>query len=224
VNEADLKTDAVILVHGLWTPAAIFMLHGRWLQQGGYRVLHFGYPSVRGTLAQNALRLKRFIAARIPAGSPGAIHLVGHSLGGLVILDLLRHEPDSRLRRAVLLGTPCVDSHTARTLAGVTGLPTLLGRSISEWLSRPPGAAVASPPGIEIGVLAGTRSVGLGRIVPGLPRPNDGVVALAETRLADAADSISLRVAHSEMLASRRCAAQVAAFLATGRFRHDEHA
>jgi hypothetical protein len=71
-------------------------------------------------------------------------------------------------------------------------------------------------------VLAGTRSIGLGRIVPGLPRPNDGVVTLAETQLHGATDFIVLPVAHSEMLASRRCAEQIAAFLETGRFLHRE--
>ena len=75
---------------------------------------------------------------------------------------------------------------------------------------------------MEVGVLAGTRSVGLGRVVPGLPRPNDGVVAVTETRLPGAADFIALPVAHSQMLASRPCATQIAAFLETGRFLHDE--
>jgi hypothetical protein len=88
-----------------------------------------------------------------------------------------------------------------------------------------PGATASAPrSAVAIGVLAGTRRVGLGRLVPGLPLPNDGVVALAETRLPGAADFIALPVAHSEMLASRRCAAQIAAFLESGRFRHDEQA
>ncbi len=222
MREESINTETVILVHGLWTPAAVFTLHGRWLQRRGYRVLRFGYPSVRGTLSQNALALKRYVAAQVAPGSAAPIHLVGHSLGGLVILDMLRHEPDARLHRAVLLGTPCVDSHCARRLAGMAGMPALLGRSIIEWLSRPGGATLASRPGLEVGMLAGTRSVGLGRVVPGLPRPNDGVVAVAETRLPGAADCIVLPVAHSEMLASRPCAAQIAVFLGTGRFLHDE--
>lgn len=208
----------VILVHGLWTPAAIFMLHSHWLQRDGYRTLRFGYPSVRAGLAQNAQRLKRFIAS-VDADE---IHLVGHSLGGLIILDMLRQTPDPRLRRAVLLGTPCVGSHCARRLAGVTGMPALLGRSITEWLSRAPQDIAAPQTAVAVGVLAGTRSAGLGRIVPGLPRPNDGVVTVAEARLPGAADFIVLPVAHSEMLASRRCAAQIAAFLGSGGFQHHE--
>ena len=207
----------VILVHGLWTPAAVFSLHSHWLKRRGYRTRRFGYPSVRATLSQNAQALQRFIAAT----SASEIHLVGHSMGGLIILDLLAHAPDPRLRRAVFLGTPSLDSHCARRLARVAGMPTLLGRSIMEWLSRPTTSQVLPQSAVPVGVLAGTRSVGLGRIVPSLPQPNDGVVSVSETRLPGASDFITLPVAHSEMLASRACAAEIVSFLETGRFRHD---
>lgn len=210
----------VILVHGLWTPAAVFMPHAHWLQRRGYRALRFGYPSVRATLSQNAQALRR----RIDETRAGDIHLVGHSLGGLIILDLLRQAPDPRLRRVVLLGSPCAGSHCARRLAALRGMPALLGRSIGEWLARPPDAAEAAWNGIEIGVVAGTRSLGLGRVVPGLAQPNDGVVSVAETHLPGATDFIALPVAHSEMLASPRCAAQIAAFLDSGRFLRRESA
>ena len=220
MTQEDSKSATVILVHGLWTPAAVLMPHGHWLRRLGYHTLRFGYPSVRATLSQNAQALRRFVAG----ATANEIHLVGHSLGGLVILDMLRHEADPRLGRVVLLGTPCTDSHCARRLARVAGMPALLGRSINEWLARGPGVTVAPRSGIEVGILAGTRSVGLGRVVPGLPRPNDGVVTLAETRLPGASDHIALPVAHSEMLASRRCAAQIDAFLGSGRFAHGEHA
>lgn len=221
--------ETVILVHGLWTPAAVFSLHSRWLQRRGYRTRRFGYPSVRATLSQNAQALQRFITET----SATDIHLVGHSLGGLIILQLLANTPDTRLRRAVLLGTPCLDSHCARRLAKVAGMSSLLGRSIMEWLTRSshlprsspsPATTVFPEPVLEVGVLAGTRGIGLGLVVPGLPRPNDGVVAVAETRLPGAADFITLPVAHSQMLASRACATQIAAFLAGGHFLHAQQA
>ncbi len=64
-------------------------------------------------------------------------------------------------------------------------------------------------------------SIGLGRVVaPDLPRPNDGAVTVAETRLAAACDRIELPVSHTGMLFSRRVARQVGAFLRDGRFEH----
>ncbi len=210
--------ETVILVHGLWTPTAVFALHRHWLRRRGYQVRCLRYPSVRATLDQNVQTLARMVAT---TNTP-VVHLVGHSLGGLLILDLLAAAPDARLRRVVLLGTPCRDSHCARTLAGIPGLSALLGRSIAAWLARASGALAAPPSAVDVGVLAGTRSIGLGRLIPGLPHPNDGVVAVAETHLPGAADCLALPVAHAQMLVSRRCAAQIAAFLETGRFRHDE--
>ncbi|MBL8392016.1 MAG: alpha/beta fold hydrolase [Candidatus Accumulibacter sp.] len=205
----------VILVHGLWTPSAVCSLHAAWLAQRGYRTLRFGYPSVRGTLAENADRLQRFVAA----ARARDIYLVGHSLGGLLILEMLARTADPRLRRIVLLGTPCQGSYCAQRLAMVPGMPKLLGRSIMQWLARPAGtAAPAATP--AVGVIAGTRSVGLGRVVPGLPRPNDGVVTLAEARLPTAADFVALPLAHSQLLAARSCALQIASFLDSGRFLH----
>ncbi len=77
------------------------------------------------------------------------------------------------------------------------------------------------PGDVEIGVISGSRSLGLGRLIPGLLRPNDGVVSVVETQLPQARDFVTLPVTHSQMLVSRACADEVAAFLRTGSFRHD---
>jgi hypothetical protein len=97
-------------------------------------------------------------------------------------------------------------------------LRAVVGASLAEGLSR---ARTAPPSGAQVGVISGRSSWGLGRLVPGLPSPNDGVVTLAETQLAAARDAVCLTVSHSQMLFSPACARQVAAFLRTGRFVHD---
>ena len=70
-------------------------------------------------------------------------------------------------------------------------------------------------------MIAGTRGVGLGRLVaPDLPQPNDGAVAVSETQLAAARDRLELPVSHTGMLFSRQVSRQVRAFLRYGRFEH----
>ena len=145
------------------------------------------------------------------------VHLVGHSLGGLVILSMLANRPDEHIGRIVLLGSPCGGSHCARVLLGIPFLRPLVGRSLREWLERP---CLPPPPEIEIGVLAGDSGFGLGRLIPGLARPNDGVVSLDETRLDTARDSIVLPIGHSKMLVSPACLAQIVAFVRSGSFAH----
>ena len=206
--------ETIILVHGLWMRGPVFFLHQRWLADKGYGVRQFSYPSVSNGLRQNAEALSRFIAAT----DGDNIHLVGHSLGGLVALDMLAHHPDPRLRRAVLMGSPCAGCHAASAVADVPLLDAVIGRSLNDWLALP---RPALPGSVGIGVLAGDFSLGLGRLVPGLPQPNDGVVAVAETQLPEAGDSIVLHVSHAGMLASRACAEQAAAFLLNGKFMHE---
>jgi hypothetical protein len=76
----------------------------------------------------------------------------------------------------------------------------------------------AVPPGRAVAVIAGDRPWGLGQLVARLPRPNDGVVSVAETRLPGIADHLTLPVTHAGLLFSREVARQAGAFLTGGRF------
>ena len=185
----------------------------RWLRAAGFHVRRFSYPSWHGGLADNVRRLSACVAA-----TPGAvIHLVAHSLGGLVVAGMLSQQADARIGRVVLRGTPYAGCHCGFTLAATPLLAALVGHTFRDWFGRP---RPALPPAAQIGIIAGTRRIGFGRLIPGLARPNDGVVAVDETRIATARDSIALPVSHSGMLVSRACAGQVANFLRTGNFIH----
>ena len=204
-----------VLVHGLWMHGVVMQMQRLYLARMGFDVACYSYPSMRLTLTENADRLARFARSlRKPH-----IHWIGHSLGGLVILRMFEREPALAPGRAVLLGVPYGDGYAQRALAASRLGARVLGRSIGEWidLTKPENF-----PGREIGVIAGSLSRGLGRVVArGLPTPNDGVVTVAETELAAARDRIVLPVSHSGMLFSRRVASQSGAFLRAGRFERD---
>jgi len=76
----------------------------------------------------------------------------------------------------------------------------------------------------EVGSIAGCKSLGLGRLLGGLPSPNDGVVAVEETRMSGTRDQIVLNVSHSGMLISTSVAHQVCMFLRHGYFFHNPRA
>ena len=206
--------QAVVMVHGLWMGGWVFGLLAQHLKQDGLPALAFSYPSMRETLSQNAQRLARFTAGlHVPT-----IHFVGHSLGGLLVLKTLLDHPEQRPGRVVMLGSPFKDSYAARRLASSDIGKTLLGKSLLEWMQA--GEPIRCP-AREIGVIAGSRNIGMGQIVvPGLPHPNDGTVTVEETRVTGATDHIVLPVSHSGMLLSLRVANQVSAFLKQGQFIH----
>ena len=181
------------------------------LRGEGFAAQALTYRTMRDTLEDHLGRLAR----RIAELAAPRVHLVGHSLGGVIVLRYLQRRPDKRIRRAVLLGTPVSGCRAAMDLAQSTCGKFLLGKSLGIW--REPVNA-SFDPRFEIGVIAGTRAFGIGSMVTRLPKPNDGVVCLDETRLPRVRDYLALPLGHTVLLVSRRVARETAAFLKTGAF------
>lgn len=170
----------------------------------------FSYQSVSGSLDDNARALRRFADAI----DTQAMHFVGHSLGGLVILRMLELGDGLPPGRAVLLGTPVRGSAAARMLTLWPWTHMLLGRSVEALADGvPPWDGHR-----EVGIIAGTVPVGLGRLTAGVPVPNDGTVAVAETRLEGVTAHMTLPVSHTSMLMSPAIARETNHFLENGRF------
>jgi len=168
--------------------------------------------SVSAGAAANALKLAQFLA-QIPADT---LHLVGHSLGGLVILKLFEIAPPTALGRIVLLGSPVCGSRVAQRLADLPYGKKILGLTVDDELLKPRLRRWEAAR--DLGVIAGDVGLGLGRLVGRFAEPNDGTVAVSETYLEGAADHWVGRASHSGMLFSAAVARQAAAFLRSGRF------
>jgi pimeloyl-ACP methyl ester carboxylesterase len=209
------ETEAVVLIHGLWLPAYCLWPLARRLERRGFATRLYSYSSVRDDLPANAARLAGFLAGL----GPGPVHLVGHSLGGLLIRALFHYHPDQSPGRIVTLGTPHGGSRVARHLSRRAFWRRAMGRSVAQLLDDiPQGWA---PPARDIGVICGTRSLGMGRwLYRGLPRPNDGLLTVKESAYSAAHEHLALPVSHTGMLFSRVVAHQVGTFLTAGRFEH----
>jgi pimeloyl-ACP methyl ester carboxylesterase len=205
---------AVVVTHGVWFPGTETWPLRRSLHTAGYDVRLFRYHSVAASLEANAARLAEFVARTAKEG----VHLVGHSLGGVVILEALaRHR--IACGRVVCLGSPLVGSGTAAAVAAWPSGRRIIGKCLDELLAR--GGIGSAQLRTEIGVIAGSRSFGVGRFIASLARPNDGTVTVAETRLPGATDHIVLPVSHYGMLWSATVVEQIRWFLTDGKFRHD---
>lgn len=211
VKAMQSQRQPVVLIHGIWMTGLELRLLGRRLAGCGFEPHYFHYRSLMYPPDVNAVRLRGFIRGVI--GSP--VHLVAHSLGGIVLLHLFDLFPDLPSGRVVLLGSPVNGSGVAMKVAGSQWLRPLLGKSLSHGLA---GGVPCWPGGRDLGVIGGVRGRGVGRVLGGLQGDNDGTVALHETRLAGASDFCVQRVDHMGMVLSRPVAREVCAFLRQGRF------
>jgi hypothetical protein len=209
--------DHVLLVHGLWLNGAVMTLMRRRIAQRGYAAEAYTYPSMRLGLTENAERLARY-CSKLGAGR---LHLVGHSMGGVVILNAIQRLDLPCLGRVVVVGTPYAECFTARRLQRLPVARRLLGQCMPQCLTARCDETFAR---FEIGVIAGCGGVGGGRLIaPDLPRPNDGVVCVSETAVPGMRDQIVLDVSHTAMLLSQEVVRQVCTFIERGAFSH-EHA
>ena len=215
MNSAGMdERTSVVLVNGLWMPDTALWLLARRLRRAGFRSYTFSYPTVREDLRGNAQRLERFLR-KVPGD---IVHLVGFSLGGLVVRALFRYYPAQRPGRILLLGSPQHGSRAAMALAASHPGQHLLGRSLADLNAGRPQAWTW--PERETGVIAGTLAFGLGRLVASLSPPHDGTVSVDETAMPDARDRLALPVTHFGLLLSNAVARQAAGFLRTGHFTH----
>ena len=213
--------DTVICTHGIWLHGVGMYLIKRHLEREfGMRALVFSYPSVTKTLDENAGLLARFIEEN----GIEKTHLVGHSMGGLVILRMLANHYTDVPGRIVCIGSPLCGSRAADFLNAQDWGEHLLGKSLPQGTIQGVADDWASEvcQRREIGSVAGSIPVGVGQIAGGFDGdPNDGTVAVSETRLAGATDHVVLPVTHMGLLISRNVADQIGSFLRRGEFLRD---
>jgi pimeloyl-ACP methyl ester carboxylesterase len=208
-------TEHVILLHGIWMRAFSLSSLARRLHAAGYSVETLDYASVFGGVQHAAARLRE----RMRNAKADTVHLVGHSLGGIVALEATRGVRELPRGYTVCLGSPLRGSAVARALAGVPGGRWILGRSadaLIEGFDAWTGAR-------RVGVVAGRLPLGFGTAIGTLASPHDGTVAVEETRLPGIADHCTLAISHTGLLFSARAAELVISFLRTGHFAAESH-
>ena len=206
----------VLLVHGLWYGRPGMLPLARRLRKRGWDCELFGYSSVFIGPDKNVQRLAERVAGLQENDQDGPLHLVGHSLGGMVILEMLAEwsidAPDGRV---VLLGSPLNGSAVARRMMG--------NRALKPWVGRAAELLDAGldhlPADREVAAIAGTSSMGVGQLFADLDKPHDGTVTVAETKVPGLCDHLELPVSHSGLVLSRGVADAIDRFLKSGHMR-----
>jgi pimeloyl-ACP methyl ester carboxylesterase len=181
------------------------------LRRCGYRTVVFRYRSLCRPVPHNAQRLRK----RIGELGGTRVHVVAHSLGGIVTLQALQDQPDLLDGHIVLLGSPVNGSVIAQRINRHGLIRWSIGRSGEGGLL---GGGPCWHGRQSLGVIAGTRPFGVGTLLGGFDGENDGTVAVEETRLENTVASTRFYSSHFSMLVSGRIAAAVCSFFRHARF------
>jgi pimeloyl-ACP methyl ester carboxylesterase len=201
-------TDQVVLVPGLWMPAFAMSFLGARLASRGFSTRAFAYRG-RDPFDANVERFVRWVRHL-----NGKAHFVGHSLGGVLILEALRRHPELPAASALLVGAPVRGCYAGRRFGRARFGRWMMGACGPLWEER----AAAWRGTVPLGVIAGTVPLGLGRAFGRLPGQNDGVVCVSETAVDGMSAQALLPLGHSSLIVSSRVAALAARFFTQGRF------
>jgi pimeloyl-ACP methyl ester carboxylesterase len=217
------RHPTIILIHGILSSEHALRPLRKFFERHGYTTLAVSYPSRQLSIEGSAEHVYQHLRRSLRNEEP--FHIVGHSLGGIILRVIARSHPEfvqpRRLQRAVMLGTPNQGSAAAAILNKNRLGRYILGPSgaqlipYADFLIRSLGR-----PQFTVGILAGNRSINpLSRLMFD-GKPNDGAVAVDATKLAGMSDWIELPTHHSGLYTHVEAQRQILFFLTHGRFDH----
>lgn len=197
--------ETVTLVHGYLANRFMLAPLGARLRTHGYRTSPWGYWNIRCSVLDHADRFRRRLAQLDADPTIGRLHLVTHSMGGIIARAALDGYRPAKLGRLVMLAPPNRGSFVATAAAASFGR---FLRPVAE-LSTAPDSLVNSlpmPTDVEIGVIAAEW---------------DALVSQESTRPAVPHAHCTVPTFHSGLLFRKDAADLVVAFLRHGQFPDD---
>ena len=207
----------VLLVHGLFRSKDSFRRMASALEKSGFEVASVNYPSTRKTIREHAEQLGRILDT---LEGYAEVSFVTHSLGGIVVRDLLAREgawkKKIKVQRLVMLGPPNRGSVVAELLQDWLPYKVVAGKAAAQLTAEEMGKV--PPPPVSFGIIAGGTGTARG-FNPALGGDNDGIVLVENARLASADDFLLLRCLHSFLMNHEEAIEATSRFLKKGKFR-----
>ncbi|MBI1784248.1 hypothetical protein HYR69_03815 [Candidatus Sumerlaeota bacterium] len=204
------KTETVILLHGMGrTRVSLLVLQGR-LKRAGYRTLNFPYQTATRGLDENTEQLRQFIREHVQEGA--TYHLIGHSLGNIIVRNGFRDGMPEGLGRIVMLAPPNQPPHLAHVFKDFPVYRWITGDSGKKLTEEDFYRQLPVPKG-EFGVIAGDRGQSIT-----FNEPNDGILTIESTKLDGMKDFKVVHHTHTFMMNSRDTLGLCVNFLRAGKF------
>lgn len=213
------RNETVILLHGILRSDRSMAKIAKLLKRQGYDVVNIHYPSRKYRIE----KLIDLIHPEIVAAQklqPEKIHMIGHSMGNLLIRAYINKYKPQKLGNVVMLAPPNHGSEVADFWMNI---------GLYKWIFGPAGQQLGTDQTDLLPIL-GEVDYTVGVIAADwnndpisafmLPKGNDGKVSIASTKLAQQTDHIVMHGTHSFLMYQQKVIDQAIYFLQNSQFQH----
>jgi triacylglycerol lipase len=214
-----VKSENVILLHGLCRTSHSMSKMQRALEDAGYTVWNVDYPSRTALIPKLADDAIGKAVAECRQNGATKIDFVTHSMGGILVRSYLARHSIPDLGRVVMLAPPNQGSEIVDKLGGL---------KLFKWINGPAGNELGTdnesllnklgPANFPLGVIAGDRSINWINSLLLIPGPDDGKVSVKRAKVAGMMDLIVIHSTHPFIMRNRQAIRQTIAFLRNGKF------
>ena len=190
----------------------------RALSEAGYKVLNVDYPSRSASVSESGEVVVGKAVEDCQRAGAAKIHIVTHSLGGILVRSYLSQHTITNLGRVVMLSPPNQGSEVVDTLGSLRIFKLINGIAGSEL-----GTGTNSTPNqvgpatFTVGIIAGDRSINWinSAMIRG---SDDGKVSVEHTKLEGMTDHIVIHATHPFLMRNKTSIRQTIHFLRNGQF------
>tara|TARA_R110001592_G_scaffold59200_1_gene179609 strand:- start:60104 stop:60895 length:792 start_codon:yes stop_codon:yes gene_type:complete len=223
LNPAISNKQCVVLVHGLWRSGWAMRSIANDLNDYAYQTVSISYPSTSISIPEIAESYLPPAIEECKQGGAELIHIVSHSMGGIVVRQYLQNNHLPLGGKVVMLSPPNQGSELSEKFGDAGWYQHIVGPA-GVSLSKKEGGIISSLKAVKepVGIIAAYRDWSL---FPStwLPEPNDGTVSVDSMKLAEMDDFVLINSGHATMRFNNDTHQQIRYFLSRGEFYHSEH-
>jgi hypothetical protein len=215
-NAYSTPSEYVVLLHGLARTSSSMNGLKTFLSEQNYQVLNIDYPSRKHEISELAEIVRKEVVSK--TSKIGKVHFITHSLGGIILRYIQKHNPLPNLGRVVMLSPPNKGSEVVDKLGDLR---------IFEMINGPAGKQLGTDKNavwqklgkvdFESGIITGDRSINWinSMMIPG---KDDGKVSIESAKVDGMADFLVVHVSHPFIMKDKSVMAHCLHFLRNGSF------
>lgn len=212
------QEGSVVCLHGFFRSYKCMIPLANVIRDEGLDVYLWDYRSRQKTIEEHADCLVEVLNAIAQKNPSKPIHLISHSLGGIIIRAAVNHPNcphEAKIGKAILLAPPNQGASLARHFQGNRFVRWIFGKKAGTQLLTYTEEDMSNfgefPPTKDVLVIAGAKGSSTFKHL--IHEPNDGKVTVEETRLNAPHWHQTLYVSHSWIMTSRQSIAIMRHFL-----------